>query len=176
HNRKEIDNIHNRLKNNVLVEHHDKLVGLKRSFNTAFVSNLCHAIYQAISDGRRVLDELNEELENHAFGADQETYSFQSDWVPEFYDYWKFFEELVKQPLLGEALDLTEMELSERSRKVRDELMAMLLAEDEPKALRELHRISDYRNSRKYETLRQPKGKAPIPLSQYGSGSGGQAE
>ena len=176
HTRKEIDNIHNRLKNNVLVEHHDKLVSLKRSFNTAFISNLCHAIYQAISDGRRVLDELNEELENHAFGADQETYSFQSDWVPEFYDYWKFFEEIVKQPLLGEALDLAEMELSERSRKVRDKLMAMLLDEDEAKAMRELDRISDYRNYRKYEILRQPKGKAPIPLSQYGTGSGGQSE
>jgi len=160
----------------VLVEHHDKLVSLKRSFNTAFVSNLCHAIYQAINDGRRVLEELNEELENHAFGADQETYSFQSDWVPEFYDYWKFFEEIVKQPLLGEALDLAEMELSERSCKVRDKLMAMLLDEDETKAMRELDRICDYRNYRKYEILRQPKGKAPIPLSQYGTGSGGQSE
>ena len=123
--KKELDNIHNRLKNNVLVTHHDKLVELKRSFNTAFISNLCHAIYQAIGDGRRVLDELNEELENHVFGADQETYSFKSDWVPEFHDYWMFFEEIVKQPLLGEAIDLSELELSERSRKVRDRLMAM---------------------------------------------------
>ncbi len=176
HKRQELDNIHNRLKNNVLVEHHDKLVDLKRTFNTAFISNLCHAIYQAIGDGRRVLEELNEELENHVFGADQETYSFKSDWVPEFHDYWKFFEEIVKQPLLGEAIDLSELELSERSRKVRDRLMAMLLDDDEIKAMRELERVSDYRNYRRYEIYRQPKGKAPIPLSQYGTGSGGQSE
>ncbi|MDX5298027.1 MAG: hypothetical protein LPK85_03650, partial [Gammaproteobacteria bacterium] len=174
--RQDIDAIHNRLRNNVLVERVDSLTALKRSFNTAFVSNLCHAIYQAIADGRRVLDELNEELEHHAFGADQETYRFESDWVPEFQDYWRFFEEIVKQPLLGEAVDLAELDLSERSRKVRDRLMAMLLEEDEQKAMRDLERICDYRNYRRYEIYRQPRGKAAIPLSQYGTGSGGQSE
>ena len=61
-------------------------------------------------------------------------------------------------------------------RRVRDKIMTMLLDEDEQKALRELSRISDYRNYRRYEIYKEPEGKAPIPLSQYGTGSGGQLE
>jgi len=55
-------------------------------------------------------------------------------------------------------------------------LMTMLLDEDEQKALRELTRIADYRNYRRYEIYKEPEGKAPIALSQYGTGSGGQLE
>ncbi len=173
---KELDNIHNRLKNNILVEKHDKLIDLKIAFNTAFVTNLCHSIYQAISDGIRVLDELNEELKNHCFGADQETYRFGSEWVPEFREYQRFFKEIIDQPQLGDGVSLNEIDLSPRSIKVRDSMMSMLLDEDEQKALRELERISDYRNYRKYEIYKKPKDKADIPLSQYGTGSGGQSE
>jgi len=52
----------------------------------------------------------------------------------------------------------------------------MLLDEDEHKALRELERIADYRNYRRYEIYKEPEGKQPIALSQYGTGSGGQLE
>src|SRR5690606_26744060 len=58
----------------------------------------------------------------------------------------------------------------------RERLMTMLLDEDEQKALRELTRIADYRNYRRYEIFKEPEGKAPIALSQYGTGSGGQLE
>ncbi|PCJ30039.1 MAG: hypothetical protein COA99_18730 [Moraxellaceae bacterium] len=173
---KELDNIHNRLKNNVLVERHDKLIELKVAFNTAFVTNLCHSIYQAINDGIRVLDELNDELQNHRFGADQETYRFGSEWVPEFKEYWGFFKEIIDQPQLGDGVSLNEIELTSRSVKVCDSMMSMLLDDDEQKAMRELERISDYRNYRNYEIYKKPKDKADIPLSQYGTGSGGQSE
>ena len=59
---------------------------------------------------------------------------------------------------------------------VREKLVAMLLDDDEQKAFRELQRIADYRHYRNYEIYKEPLGKAPIPLSQYGTGSGGQLE
>jgi uncharacterized protein YPO0396 len=68
------------------------------------------------------------------------------------------------------------VELSVKSRKVLDELMTMLLHEDEQHAMRDLERIADYRNYRRYEIYKEVEGKEPIPLSEYGTGSGGQLE
>ncbi len=79
----QVDNIKNRLKNNVLAEKQEKLTALKEDFNTAFATNLCHSIYQAINDGKRILDDLNRELEHHRFGTDQERFRFAYTWVME---------------------------------------------------------------------------------------------
>lgn len=172
----ELASIHNRLKNNVLVERHDKLLGLKESFNTAFVTNLCHSIYQAINDGKRLLEDLNGELEHHRFGTDQERFYFAWQWVAEYREYWRFFKEVIKAPTLGDGTTLFDASLSEASCAVRDKLMSMLLDKDGQQALRELERISDYRKYRDYEIYKEPLGKAAIALSQYGTGSGGQLE
>ncbi|NOX93255.1 MAG: hypothetical protein GXP18_12640, partial [Gammaproteobacteria bacterium] len=110
------------------------------------------------------------------FGDDRERFRFDSDWIPEFRDYARFFEEIIKQPGVGDDIDLFKMELSVKSQKVREELMRMLLDEDANKALRELDRIGDYRNYRKYEIYKEVEGKEPIALSEYGTGSGGQLE
>ena len=59
---------------------------------------------------------------------------------------------------------------------VRDDLMEMLLDEDEHKAMRELERIADYRNYRRYEIYKEVEGKPPIALSEYGTGSGGASD
>ncbi len=168
--------INNRLKNNVLVGKHEKLADLKESFNTAFVSNLCHSIYQSINDGERTLKELNSELETHQFGTDRETYHFAYSWVPEFKEYHRFFKEVIGLPSLGDGSSLFEAELSDKSTHVRDRLLSMLLDNDEQTALRELKRVSDYRHYRDYEIFKTPFGKEPIALSQYGTGSGGQLE
>lgn len=172
----EIELIHNRLKNNVLVDKYSQLQSLKDSFNTAFVTNLCHSIYQAINDGERTLKNLNRELENHYFGADRERFYFGYEWVPEFRDYWRFFKEVIDLPNLGDGASLFDADISEKSAAVRDRMLAMLLDPDEQLALRELNRISDYRNYRFYEIYKQPEGKQAIALSQYGTGSGGQLE
>ncbi len=173
---REIDRVYNLLKNNILVEKHAQLRQLKESFNSAFVTHLCHAIHQAIRDGDRQIDLLNRELQHHRFGADRETFRFDSAWIPEYRDYARFFEEVVKHPVLGDDVTLFEAELTPRSRKVRDELIAMLLDEDEHKAFRDLERIADYRNYKRYEIYKEVEGKPPIPLSEYGTGSGGQLE
>ncbi|HEY8568289.1 ATP-binding protein [Microbulbifer sp.] len=168
--------LRNRLKNNLLVDRHEQLLALKKSFNTTFVTHLCHAIYQSINDGKRVLDDLNQELEHHRFGADRERFRFDYRWVPEFKEYWNFFKAVIELPNLGEEQSLFDAELSPKHQQVRDRLLNMLLSEDEQLARRELDRISDYRNYRNYEIFKEPEGKEPIALSQYGTGSGGQLE
>ncbi len=172
----EIDRVFNILKNNILVEKHGQLSQLKVSFNNAFVDHLCQAIYQALNEGKQQIEQLNRELQHHRFGADRETFRFAQSWIPEFQDYARFFEEVVKNPGMGDEVSLFEAKLSTKSAKVRDELMKMLLDEDEQRAFRELERISDYRNYRRYEIYKEVEGKEPIPLSEYGTGSGGQLE
>ncbi len=173
---RELETIRNRLKNNILVEKQEKLSSLKTTFNNTFITHLCHAIYQAINEGKKVLEEMNRELEHHRFGADRESFRFGWSWVPEFKDYWDFFKEVISLPNLGESATLFDAELSEKVCLVRDRIMTMLLSDDEQKSMRELERISDYRNYRSYEIYKQPENKQPIPLSQYGTGSGGQLE
>ncbi|UZE96399.1 ATP-binding protein [Alkalimarinus alittae] len=174
--RRDNDLVHNRLKNNILVEKQEKLTKIKESFNNAFVTHLCHAIYQSINDGKKILENMNHELEHHRFGADRESFHFDWNWVPEFKEYWNFFKEIIDLPNLGDGTTLFEAELSQKSQLVRDRLMQMLLSDDEVRSMRELERISDYRNYRSYEIYKQPEGKAAIALSQYGTGSGGQLE
>jgi uncharacterized protein YdbL (DUF1318 family) len=174
--RRELDRIYNILKNNVLVEKHEQLQSLKKSFNDAFVAHLCQEIYQAILDGQRQLDALNKELVNHRFGSDREQFRFAAEWVPEFKEYWRFLEEVVRNPAMGEGTTLFEAELTAKSAAVRDALMDLLLGADEQQSQRELERIADYRNYYRYEIYKEVTGKPPIALSEYGTGSGGQLE
>lgn len=174
--RRHFDKLFNRDKNHILAQRHAELESLRHSFNNAFVTNLCHSIYQAINDGKKILDDLNKELEHHRFGADRERFRFDYEWVPEFKEYWQFFKAVIDNPSLGDGETLFEMKLEPKHQQVRERLMNMLLDEDEQKALRELTRIADYRNYRRYEIYKEPEDKQPIPLSQYGTGSGGQLE
>ncbi len=179
--RRQFDSLYNRDKNHILAQRHQEIESLRLSFNNAFVSNLCHSIYQAINDGKKTLEELNKELEHHRFGADRERFRFDWEWVPEFKEYWQFFKAVIDSPGIGaggaaDGETLFNMNLDEKHQRVRERLMTMLLDEDEQKALRELTRIADYRNYRCYEIYKEPEGKAPIALSQYGTGSGGQLE
>lgn len=174
--RRQLDTLYNRDKNHILAARHQEIESMRASFNNAFVTNLCHSIYQSINDGKRILEELNAELEHHRFGADREGFRFDWEWIPEYKEYWQFFKGVIDSPKLEQGENLFTVELNEKMRRVRDKIMTMLLDEDEQKALRELSRISDYRNYRRYEIYKEPEGKAPIPLSQYGTGSGGQLE
>lgn len=174
--RRHFDRLYNRDKNHILAQRQQEIESLRLSFNNAFVTNLCHSIYQAINDGKKILEDLNAELEHHRFGADRERFRFDYDWVPEFKEYWQFFNAVIHNPSIGEGETLFDTQLEPKFQKVRERLMAMLLDEDEQKALRDLSRIADYRNYRRYEIYKEPEGKAPIALSQYGTGSGGQLE
>ena len=172
----QLDNLHNRLRNNVLLEKQEKLADLRTTFNTTFISDLCSQIHQAIKDGERILKSLNSELEHHQFGAARERFSFEWQWIPEYKEYWNFFKEVIDIPNLGDGASLFDTPLSAKAEQVRDRLLGLLLDGDEQQALRELERISDYRRYRQYDILKHPENKAPISLSQYGTGSGGQLE
>jgi energy-coupling factor transporter ATP-binding protein EcfA2 len=174
--RREIDRVFNILKNNVLVSKHEQLKVLKESFNDAFVSHLCQEIHQAIQDGKRQLDLLNKELINHRFGSDREQFRFAQDWVPEYREYARFFEEIVRSPAIAAGSTLFDSALSPKSTHIRDALMGLLLGADEKKSLSDLDRIADYRNYHRYEIYKEVEGKEPIALSEYGTGSGGQLE
>lgn len=174
--RQQIDKLHNRLRNNVLLEKQEKLAELRETFNTTFVSDLCHEIRQAVNDGKRTLDGLNKELQHHHFGADRERFEFDWEWIPEFKEYWDFFGAVSEIPNLGDGSSLFDNTLPEKLIAVRDRLLALLLEGDEQQAIRELERISDYRHYRRYDILKYPEGKSPIRLSEYGTGSGGQLE
>ncbi|MEQ8800428.1 MAG: SbcC/MukB-like Walker B domain-containing protein, partial [Haliea sp.] len=174
--RQQLDNLHNRLRNNVLLGKQEELGRLRDTFNTTFVSDLCHEIHQSVREGERTLKNLNRELEHHCFGADRERFAFDWNWLPEFKEYWDFFREIIDIPNLGDGSSLFDASLSDKAGAVRDRLLALLLDGDEQQALRELERISDYRKYRRYDILKHPENKAPIRLSQYGTGSGGQLE
>ena len=173
----QLDNLHNRLRNNVLLEKQEKLQELRDTFNTTFVSDLCSEVYQAIRDGEKVLKNLNKELQHHRFGADRESFSFEWEWIPEYKEYWNFFKEIIDTPNLGDGISLFDSgSYSDKAVAVKNKLLNLLLDGDEQQALRELERISDYRRYRRYDILKHPENKAPISLSQYGTGSGGQLE
>jgi uncharacterized protein YPO0396 len=174
--RREIDRVFNILKNNVLVSKHEQLKVLKDSFNEAFVSHLCQEIHQAIQDGKRQLDLLNKELVSHRFGSDREGFRFAQEWVPEYREYARFFEEVVRSPTIGAESALFDSTRSVKSAQTRDALMGLLLGADEKKSLTDLDRIADYRNYHRYEIYKEVEGKEPIALSEYGTGSGGQLE
>ncbi|BFM05157.1 ATP-binding protein [Halioxenophilus aromaticivorans] len=172
----QVDSLYNRLNNNVLLAKQEQLASLRDSFNTTFVSDLCNEIHQAIRDGERLLESLNQELQHHRFGADREYFTFEWEWLPEFKEYWDFFREVIDIPNLGDGASLFDSTLSKDAVQIRDRLLSLLLDGDEQQALRELERISDYRRYRRYDILKHPANKAPIRLSQYGTGSGGQLE
>ncbi len=174
-----IDKQYNRLKNNVLAQKYEQLQHYKASFDNTFVTHLCHAVYQAVSEGERTLQGLNVELQHHSFGADKERYSFDWEWDLEFKEYWDFFAEVTKSPKIGNddnQNSLFNEAIASKFSRVRDRLMAMLLDEDDQKAMKALEDITDYRRYRRYEIYKTPEGKQPIPLSEYGTGSGGQLE
>ncbi|TNE83505.1 MAG: hypothetical protein EP339_00195 [Gammaproteobacteria bacterium] len=172
----QLDNLHNRLRNNVLLAKQEELGKLRDTFNDTFITDLCHEIHQAVRDGERTLKNLNNELEHHCFGADRERFAFDWSWLPEYKEYWDFFREIIDIPNLGDGSSLFDASLSDKAADVRDRLLGLLLDGDEQQALRELERISDYRKYRRYDILKLPENKAPIRLSQYGTGSGGQLE
>lgn len=172
----DIEKVLMQLRSNVLVEKRENINRLKKSFDTTFVDHLCGSIHYSIKEGERVLTELNEELRHHEFGQEKEVYRFGWEFIPEFEEYWQFFEE-VRVCGGSDIGSLFDSKLSKKAQKIRDKIVAMLLDnKDETTALRELERIADYRNYRNYEIYKDLPGKAPIALSQYGTGSGGQLE
>ena len=91
-------------------------VGSVKAGRSLSLVDILKEIHQALNDGQRQIELLNRELQHHRFGADRETFRFDdSAWIPEYRDYARFFEEVMKIPALGEETLLFNAQLSTRS-------------------------------------------------------------
>ena len=147
----------------------------ERSFHDVFTKQFCVEIKTKVDDGIRTLKHLNGELQNLKFGSDQ--FSIDWKWEREFEDYYSFFNAVTELADSPETVDLFgETELSTKHVEVRDRLVKLLLDPDQERASRELLRIADYRNYRRYEIWNDSDSGGRTPLSTWGTGSGGQLE
>ena len=148
----------------------------EKSFHDVFTKQFCVEINSRVNEGVRALRQLNNELKNLKFGSD----SFSIDWrkwEPEFEDYLSFFEAVTRLADSAEPMDLFgETQLSSQHVEIRDRLVKLLLDEDQERAAKELMRIADYRNYRRYDILNTPATGNVVKLSEWGTGSGGQLE
>lgn len=148
----------------------------EKSFHDVFTKQFCVEIYSRVTEGVRTLRQLNNELKNLKFGSDSFSIDW-SKWEPEFEDYLNFFEAVTRLADSAEPIDLFgETQLSNRHIEIRDRLVKLLLDEDQDRAAKELMRIADYRNYRRYDILNTPASGNVVKLSEWGTGSGGQLE
>lgn len=153
-----------------------ELEGAVKSFNDVFTKNFCAEIKSKVDDGIRTLRQMNNELRSLKFGSDRFSIDW-SKWEPEFEDYLDFFNAVYRMTESTEALDLFgENELSAKHVEIRDRLVKLLLDDNQERATRELVRIADYRNYRRYDIFNDSDSGGRIRLSEWGTGSGGQLE
>lgn len=161
------------LRNDILARHKEKLTVMTGRFNSTFVSHICHTLHNAVRQGKDRLDSFNRKLRNHYFG--EEYYQFEYHWIPEFREYYNFFEEAALTGPEAERSLFGNSSLSEQSQKIFDEICAKLLDDDIERSVKDLRRISDYRNYRTYD-IKKCLPDRTISLKTYGAGSGGQME
>jgi energy-coupling factor transporter ATP-binding protein EcfA2 len=159
-----------------LVKNLDQLRQAEESFKDVFTKQFCAEIRNAVDTGTKTLRQLNDELERLKFGTDRFRIDW-SEWVPEYKAYYEFFCAAYELGEVQEALSLfATTELSAESCRVRDHLVGLLLSNDQEQAVRELQRIADYRNYRRYEIWKESDSGSRVALSEWGTGSGGQLE
>jgi len=147
-----------------------------KSFNDVFTKHFCVEIKTRVDEGMRTLRQMNNELRNLSFGQDSYTIEY-SQWEPELRDYLQFFEAVAELTESADNLDLFgDNELPARHIAIRDRLIGLLLAEDQERARKELLRIADYRNYRRYDIICESPNGGRVRLSTWGTGSGGQME
>lgn len=168
--------LHGELESIGLYNNRAKVEEAERSFHDVFTKQFCVEIKSKVDDGVRALRQLNVELERLKFGTDRFSIDW-SKWEPEFQEYYGFFAAVTELADSPESVDLFgESELSPKHVEVRDRLVKLLLDPDHERAGRELLRISDYRNYRRYEIWNDSDSGGRIALSTWGTGSGGQLE
>lgn len=154
----------------------EQLRQAEESFQDVFTKQFCYEIRNAVDTGVRTLKALNTELDKLKFGTDRFRIDW-SHWVPEFEEYYKFFSaayDLAETQESGGLFD--EQALSPENCSVRDRLLKLLLSDDQERAQKELQRIADYRNYRRYEIWKESDSGSKVALSEWGTGSGGQLE
>ncbi len=171
-----VSTLHSELESIGLYNNRAEVEAAERSFHDVFTKQFCVEIKSKVDDGVRMLRQLNVELEKLKFGTDRFNIDW-SKWEPEFQEYYGFFSAVAELADSPEAVDLFgETELPPKHIEVRDRLVKLLLDQDQDRAGRELLRIADYRNYRRYEIWNDSDSGGRIALSTWGTGSGGQLE
>lgn len=170
---RQVDMSLNFLRNDILAKHQEKLTEMTQQFNAVFVTHICHTLYNAIHDGQARLDSLNRKLRNHMFG--EEYYQFEYEWIPEYRDYIRFFKEATAVSLEDDSPLFGASTLTDDSNRIYNEIRARLLDDDIERSLRDLKRITDYRNYRTYD-IKKCYPDRELSMKKYGTGSGGQME
>lgn len=153
-----------------------KLRQAEASFKDVFTKQFCYEIRNAVDSGVKTLKALNQELANLKFGTDKFRIDWEN-WVTEFKGYYDFFTAAHNLSEVQETGDLFSAEnLNPDLAKVRDKLTELLLSNDQNRAQKELQRIADYRNYRRYEIWKESDSGSKVALSEWGTGSGGQLE
>ncbi|MEO8120304.1 MAG: ATP-binding protein, partial [Rhodoferax sp.] len=147
-----------------------------KSFHDVFTKQFCVEIKTRVDEGIRTLRQLNVELKNLKFGINSFSLDW-SQWEPEFAEYLDFFEAVTLLADSVEPMDLFgETKLSEKHVKIRDRLVALLLDDNHERATKDLLRIADYRNYRRYDIINETTSGGRVKLSEWATGSGGQLE
>jgi uncharacterized protein YPO0396 len=171
-----VSQLHQGMESIGVYSNRDALTKAEHSFHDVFTKQFCVEIKTKVDDGIRTLKQLNAELQNLKFGSDRFSIDW-SRWEPEFEEYHAFFRAVTELADANEAVDLFgETELSPKHISVRDRLVELLLDKNQEVANRELLRIADYRNYRRYEIWNESDSGGRIALSTWGTGSGGQLE
>lgn len=159
-----------------LVKNLSELKQAEGSFKDVFTKQFCYEIRNAVDTGVKTLRALNVELDKLKFGTDKFRIDW-SAWVPEFKEYYDFFTAAYELSESQESNDLFgTTELSQDGCRIRDRLVGLLLSDEQDRSLKELQRIADYRNYRRYEIYKESDSGSRVALSQWGTGSGGQLE
>lgn len=171
-----VSKLHADLQGIGLYHNRQEVEDAERSFHDVFTKQFCVEIKTKVDEGVRTLKQLNIELQKLKFGTDRFTIDW-SKWEPELQDYYGFFGAVTELADSPETVDLFgETELLPKHVEVRDRLVKLLLDPDQDRAGRELLRIADYRNYRRYEIWNESDSGGRIALSTWGTGSGGQLE
>jgi energy-coupling factor transporter ATP-binding protein EcfA2 len=171
-----VSTLHAELESIGLYNNRAKVEEAERTFHDVFTKQFCVEIKSKVDEGVRMLKQLNTELERLKFGTDRFSIDW-SKWESEFQEYYGFFAAVAELTDSPETVDLFgETALLPKHVEVRDRLVKLLLDPDQERAGRELLRIADYRNYRRYEIWNDSDSGGRIALSTWGTGSGGQLE
>jgi uncharacterized protein YPO0396 len=157
-----------------LVEQREKLVMAELQFTKSFTSNFCLRILQRVTGPDRTIDVINKSLEDISFSGDKilMTQSLRE----EYSQYLDLFRAVRERTEAGPADLFAAAEFAPAEKATLEALRLLLLSNDIEHSMRELNRIADYRNYKKYDFEKSSKGGEARGLSTWGTGSGGEAE
>jgi hypothetical protein len=157
-----------------LVEQREKLVLAEQQFTRSFTSNFCLRILQRVTGPDRTIDVVNKSLEDISFSGDKilMTQSLRE----EYSQYLDLFRAVRERTEAGPADLFSAADFEPAEKATLEALRLLLLSNDVEHSMRELNRIADYRNYKKYDFEKSSKGGDPRGLSTWGTGSGGEAE